>query len=1072
MDDVLPCEVASVLPAYLRPAVPYENFNKLQVECLEAWNSDSNLLVSAPTGSGKTMCFELALLRRLHVALESSEAKHLGPSGLNGKVVFVAPTKALCTERGDDWKRRYAYTGLRVEIITGDVNVSTSDSTLLNADLVITTAEKWDSLTRNIGSHTTSDIMSQICLLLLDEVHQLGDSRGAIMESVVTRMLATSDEVKRNASSVTGATPIASLRVIAVSATVKNVKDVGIWLRVDPDHVKEFDQSYRPVELEYKLLGYHIRNPWQASKVYDSRTLEVLRNFGDGKPALVFCPSRRQTSLSANALVERLNRDSPDAATQGNTLTRHLSLEQRHRLRSYAAKCSDRALATLLPSGVAMHNAEISPENRNLVERLFRDSLVLCLFSTSTLAQGVNLPARLVVIAGTTVYRNGALQEYDRNLLLQMSGRAGRLGLDTKGVVAIMTSKSSVRRYDNIQKAVPANIESQLESRLEECINAEIARQFITDVPSAVFFLTNTFFWIREKKRHRSEFQNDENKLRALITSTAVAVVNKLANTHLVRFDDDYFGVSSTSAGLTMAKYCLSFETLQLLMTEIPKVSSPAQVLRIISASAEVLDGLCIRRAEKKRLNEMNEFIRLPVRGRVKEPVDKAVILLQMILGDNIETNTIDFALRSEALRLMQSVSRVCSCLTSLILDLSLKVPYEAMFSVLQVCRGLTNHCYWDGPTVLRQIPGISPAKTKALAKHGISTIGALARADFGVIDDLLCVKAPFGKRLLERLKEFPKFHVQTVVRRHPEPGGQISQIEVHITVSAQIGHRKPRQRKGERGFVLVGSHSRGFIDAKTFRLEEVSQHFVFHVPPDGSPRRGKWIDVIVGSDSIIGIDECARFPQEEGNEGLTQSQVIPSQNPMSKAVKELRASGQASKLLVTHGRVSKRFVQTTVSQALGQSNTHAMTTAFVRGRVNKREANPGTLLSQQNSAVKRPEDVFITSPDTSPEISPGPPSPATCEPIDDLTEPHKSIETVPDKFLLERHRNSGRHRRFEPLFAAGSTRPNLKRASGPLASGAAKDLERGNTASVSGSTVLQSGQAGREYDGMLRSLF
>lgn len=1067
MNDRLPCEVGSVLPAYLRPAIPYENFNKMQVECLEAWNSDCNLLVSAPTGSGKTVCFELALLRRLHVALESSETKHLGPSGLNGKVVFVAPTKAICTERGNDWKRRYAFTGLRVEVITGDVRVSASDFTLLNADLVITTAEKWDSLTRSIGSQTASDIMSQICLLLLDEVHQLGDSRGAIVESVVTRMLVTSDEVKRDASSVTDATPIASLRVIAVSATVKNVKDVGIWLRVDPNHVMEFDQSYRPVELEYKLLGYHIRNPWQASQVYDSQTLEILRKFGDGKPALVFCPSRRQTRLSAKALVERLNRDCPDPTPQGNFLTRHLSLEQRCKLRSFAANCSDRALATVLSNGVAMHNAEMSPGNRHLVELLFRESLVLCLFSTSTLAQGVNLPARLVIIAGTAVYRNGSLEEYNRSMLLQMTGRAGRLGLDTKGVAAIMTSKSCVRQYENIQKVGPAILESQLESRLEECINAEIARQFITDVPSAVFFLTNTFSWIREKKKRRSEYQNDEDKLRALVTSTAMTVVNKLANAHLVRFDDDYFGVSSTSAGLTMAKYCLSFETLRLLMTEIPKASSPAQVLRIISACREVLDGVCIRRAEKRRLNEMNEFVRLPVRGKVKEPVDKAVILLQMVLGDNLENPNVDFALRSEALRLVQSVSRVCSCLSSLILDLSLRAPYEAIFSVLQVCRGLTNHCYWDGPTVLRQIPGISPVRAKELARHGISTIDALARADFGVIDNLLCVKVPFANMVLERLKEFPKFHVQTVVRRSSEPGGRISQIEVHITVSAQIGHWKPRKR-GERGFILVGSHSRGFVDAKTFRLDESNQHFVFHVPPDGSPRRGKWIDIIVGSDGIIGIDECTRFPLEEPYEGLIQSQDIPSQRPRSMTVKELKASGKSSKLLVTHGRVSKRFVQTTVPQALGQSSKHAMTTAFIRGRANKRVATPGTLPSRQTAPVKRSEDVSITSPDTSPEISPASPSPAVCDPTGDSTETQKSIDPGPDRFLLEGNKNSGTHARFEPLFAA----TNLKRASGPLASGAAKDPACGTTDSASGSKVLESVQSYREYDEVLRSLF
>ncbi|CDF33519.1 unnamed protein product [Chondrus crispus] len=237
-------EVSSILPSYLTPAIPYHTFNRMQVACIEAWDSDCNMLVSAPTGSGKTLCFELALLRYLHLALTSSEKKYLPASGLPRKVVFIAPTKAICMEKGHDWKRRYAFLGLRVEIMTGDVYAAGSNSILLNADLILTTAEKWNSLTRNTCSQAVPGVLSNIALLFVDEVHHIGNSRGGTLESVITRMFGTSDQLKQNISSA----QVQSLRVIALSATVKNVGEVGRWLRVDPEHILQFDQSYRPIQ--------------------------------------------------------------------------------------------------------------------------------------------------------------------------------------------------------------------------------------------------------------------------------------------------------------------------------------------------------------------------------------------------------------------------------------------------------------------------------------------------------------------------------------------------------------------------------------------------------------------------------------------------------------------------------------------------------------------------------------------------------------------------------------------------------------------------------------------------------
>lgn len=905
--DVDLVEVASVLPAYLHKGMPFERFNKMQSNCLEAWNSDSNLLVSAPTGSGKTVCFELAILREVHKVVGLLETKHLGSNGLGRKFVFIAPTKALCSEKADSWRERFGYLGLQVEMITGDVDSSTADFRLQKADLLLTTAEKWDSITRNRNIESSSDVAGQIALLLLDEVHQLGDSRGSTFESVVTRMLVASDESKRQASAFGALTPVGALRVVAVSATIQNCEEVAAWLRVPPDCLKQFDQSYRPVALEFTAIGYYIRNRWQSAKVFDDGILNVLKQFGGGKPALVFCPSRRQCGLSAEAMVERLQNPGISVIEVGNVLTNNLKVQERRDLGREAAKCKDSSLASLLRNGVAVHNAEMTPENRRLVERLFRLSLIQCLFSTSTLAQGVNLPARLVVIAGTAVYHDGSLQEYDRNIMMQMCGRAGRPGLDTRGVAVIMTAKATVQQYENLDSFPPSEICSQLESKLEESLNAEIARQFVTDIPSAVFFLTNTFFCVRSQKMYEKECGNNPEKLRANIRSKAVATVDALSKMNLVRFDDDCYGVSSTAVGICMAKYCISFKAMQQLTRDIPNAVTPSQVLRMIATCPDAVQGICVRRSEKRMLNSINELIRFPIRGKVKEPTDKIVVLLQMVMGD-VEARGVDFSLRSEALRLVENVSRVCSCILLLSVEQAIETPYQAQKAILQVCRGLLNRCFWDGPNPLRQIPEVTPVVVKALVKSGLGTIASVAEAECSRLDKVVPSTARFGQRVLDRLKSFPKFHVEIVVQCEEASERKSRQIEVRVALSAQVGHWKPSHMQRGEGFVLVGSHSVGLVGSTRFKLRDGDQKLFFPVRRANWPRRGQWMDVIVGSDVYPGLDVSARLDFDMMNDDRAMKSRTVAANPCGQ---RRQASTVGRRLTLESSRLSKRLKQT-----------------------------------------------------------------------------------------------------------------------------------------------------------------
>ena len=206
----------------------------MQSKCFPtAFHTDDNLVLSAPTGSGKTLVMELAICRLLS-------------QNRNGdfKVVYQAPTKALCTERYRDWNAKFGTLGLTCAELTGDTEYSHLRQ-VQEARIIITTPEKWDSVTRKWRDQLK--LIQLIKLFLVDEVHILKESRGATLEAVVSRMKSIGTDV----------------RFVALSATVPNSEDIATWLGKDrlspelPAHREVFDESYRPVKLEKHVYGFN-----------------------------------------------------------------------------------------------------------------------------------------------------------------------------------------------------------------------------------------------------------------------------------------------------------------------------------------------------------------------------------------------------------------------------------------------------------------------------------------------------------------------------------------------------------------------------------------------------------------------------------------------------------------------------------------------------------------------------------------------------------------------------------------------------------------------------------------------
>lgn len=221
------------LPDRFQTIFPFAMFNAVQSCCFESiYESNDNCVFSSPTGSGKTVLFEIAIFRMLR-----------GWQNGTFKVVYMAPTKSLCSERARDWKAKFEPLNLRCEELTGDSDISSLNH-VQRADIIVTTPEKWDSMTRKWKDH--EKLVRLIKLLLIDEVHILNKDRGAALEVVVSRMKSIGS----------------GTRFVAISATVPNSQDIATWLGRNDDTPdipaihKRFGEEFRPVELTRHVCGY------------------------------------------------------------------------------------------------------------------------------------------------------------------------------------------------------------------------------------------------------------------------------------------------------------------------------------------------------------------------------------------------------------------------------------------------------------------------------------------------------------------------------------------------------------------------------------------------------------------------------------------------------------------------------------------------------------------------------------------------------------------------------------------------------------------------------------------------
>ncbi|MFJ9389395.1 DEAD/DEAH box helicase [Nocardioides sp. NPDC101246] len=430
-------------PVYRDFASLYDfGLDDFQIEACKEIEEGKGVLVAAPTGSGKTIVGEFAI----HLALATGR-----------KAFYTTPIKALSNQKYNDLVKRYGPD--QVGLLTGD-NVVNGE-----APVVVMTTE----VLRNM-LYAGSQTLMGLGFVVMDEVHYLADrSRGAVWEEVIIHLPE-------------------SVSVVSLSATVSNAEEFGEWLTTVRGETTTIIEEKRPVPLyQHVMAGRRImdlfassdvdaaagfvkegapvngelmrlaRDDWAAGRMTDRRTPKDKRkgngNRRVGNGRRVWIPSRVEviTALQRDNLLPAINfvfsRVGCDAAVQ-QCIQANLRLttpDERDEIFAYVEEAcadlpdEDRHVLGYhdwidgLTRGVAAHHAGLLPAFKQVVEELFLRGLVKAVFATETLALGINMPARTVVIEKLSKWNGEAHVNLSPGEYTQLVGRAGRRGLDVEG---------------------------------------------------------------------------------------------------------------------------------------------------------------------------------------------------------------------------------------------------------------------------------------------------------------------------------------------------------------------------------------------------------------------------------------------------------------------------------------------------------------------------------------------------------------------------------------------------------------------------------------------------------------
>ena len=390
---------------------PFE-LDDFQKEACEYISNGESVVVCAPTGAGKTVIAEHAI----HLALQNDT-----------RIFYTTPLKALSNQKYYDFSEKYGHD--KVGLLTGDTSINR------NAQIVVMTTEVFRNMLYGTNFGAVADNLNNVKYVVLYEVHYMNDEqRGTVWEESIIYCPT-------------------NVQIIALSATVANADELTAWINTVHSETKLVDTDFRPVPLKFfyfdssqpdKILPLFTPTGQLNKKIKPEKRVwgpkrkkqksfvkDIVKNLAeqDMLPAIYFTFSRKKCDEQMERCAD-LGLVTKGEQAQIKQFIDEYIAENPH---LYNNKHIDYLL-----QGVASHHAGLLPAWKNLVEKLFQKGLIKVVFATETLAAGINMPARSTVISSTSKRTDSGHRMLTASEFLQMSGRAGRRGMDEVGYVTVV----------------------------------------------------------------------------------------------------------------------------------------------------------------------------------------------------------------------------------------------------------------------------------------------------------------------------------------------------------------------------------------------------------------------------------------------------------------------------------------------------------------------------------------------------------------------------------------------------------------------------------------------------------
>lgn len=798
----------------------FPQFNPIQTQVFNAiYNSDDNVFVGAPTGSGKTTIAEFAVLRLLTQNPE-------------GRCVYMVSKEALAELVYADWAAKFGQQlGRKVVLLSGETG--TDLKLLAKGQIIITTADKWDVLSRRWKQRKN---VQNIQLFIVDELQLIGGEEGPVLEVACSRARYISSQLDK------------PTRIIALSASLADAKDAAQWLGAPAAATFNFHPSVRPVPLELHVQGINVthnasRLAAMAKPVYNA----ILRHAAH-KPVIVFVPTRRQARLTAIDLLTF-------TAAEGQP-SRFFHAEEAD-IKPFLDRMTDKTLKETLSQGVAYLHEGLSADDRRLVEQLFDSGAIQVAVATRDLCWGLSISSHLVVVMDTQCYngKTHAYEDYPITDVLQMVARANR-PLEDEDAKCVLLCQSSKKDFFKKFLNEPLPVESHLDRRLHDHFNAEIVTKTIENKQDAVDYLTWTFLYRRLTQnpnyyglqgvthRHLSDHLSElvESTLTDLEQAKCVAV-------------EDEMDTLPLNLGMIAAYYYINYATIELFSLSLNNKTKIRGLLEIISAAAEY-ESVPVRQREENLLRSLAARLpHAPQATRMADPHVKAQLLLQahlsrIQLGPELQKDT-ELVL-GKAVRLIQACVDVLSSSGWL-------APAVAAMELAQ----MVTQAMWSKDSYLKQLPHFTAETIKRCTDKGVETVFDVMELEDDDRNRLLQLTDVQMADVAKFCNRYPNIEMSYEVQEKDKlhSGGTVNvivQLEREDEVIGPVVAPFFPQKREEGWWVVIGDpKSNSLLSIKRLTLQQKAKIKLDFVAP--APGQHSYTLYFM-SDAYLGCDQEYKF--------------------------------------------------------------------------------------------------------------------------------------------------------------------------------------------------------------------